>query len=44
MPVSRERAKLRLSGLADDATLIGTVDLGFGALPEDSLPFPARNR
>lgn len=38
MPVSRERAKLRLSGLADDATLIGAADLGFAALLTDPVP------
>jgi predicted NBD/HSP70 family sugar kinase len=37
MPVSRERARLRLSGLADDATLIGAADLGFAALLTDPL-------
>ncbi|MFF5079067.1 ROK family protein [Actinoplanes sp. NPDC000266] len=41
MPVSRERAKLRLSELADDATLIGAADLGFAALLNDPLN-PAR--
>jgi hypothetical protein len=40
MPVSRERAKLRLSGLADDATLIGAADLGFADLLADPLSFP----
>ncbi|GLY03785.1 MULTISPECIES: ROK family transcriptional regulator [Actinoplanes] len=37
MPVSRDRARLRLSGLADDATLIGAADLGFAALIADPL-------
>ncbi|BAL89967.1 putative ROK-family transcriptional regulator [Actinoplanes missouriensis 431] len=37
MPVSRERAKLRLSGLADDATLLGAADRGFAALLADPL-------
>jgi predicted NBD/HSP70 family sugar kinase len=37
MPVSRERAKLRVSALADDATLIGAADLGFAALLADPL-------
>ncbi|WP_433290598.1 ROK family protein [Actinoplanes sp. CA-030573] len=37
MPVSRERAKLRLSGLADDATLLGAADLGFAPLLADPL-------
>ncbi len=37
MPVSRERAELRLSGLADDTTLIGAADLGFAALLNDPL-------
>jgi predicted NBD/HSP70 family sugar kinase len=32
MPVSRDRAKLRLSALADDATLLGAADLGFAPL------------
>jgi predicted NBD/HSP70 family sugar kinase len=37
MPVSRERAILRLSALADDATLLGAADLGFAALLSDPL-------
>nr|WP_296068972.1 ROK family transcriptional regulator [uncultured Actinoplanes sp.] len=37
MPVSRERAKLQLSGLADDATLIGAAERGFAALLADPL-------
>ncbi|SNY73313.1 ROK family transcriptional regulator [Paractinoplanes atraurantiacus] len=37
MPVSRERAKLRVSELAGDATLIGAADLGFAALLNDPL-------
>jgi predicted NBD/HSP70 family sugar kinase len=37
MPVSRERALLRLSALADDATLMGAADLGFAALLADPL-------
>jgi predicted NBD/HSP70 family sugar kinase len=37
MPVSRERAQLRLSALADDATLIGAADLGFTTLLADPL-------
>ena len=37
MPVSRERVRLRLSGLADDATLLGAADLGFAALLADPL-------
>jgi predicted NBD/HSP70 family sugar kinase len=37
MPVSRERAQLRLSALADDATLIGAAGLGFAALLTDPL-------
>lgn len=41
MPVSRERARLRVSALADDATLIGAADLGFAALLADPLPAPA---
>ncbi|WP_433359792.1 ROK family protein [Actinoplanes sp. CA-142083] len=40
MPVSRERAQLRVSALADDATLIGAADLGFGALMSDPLDAP----
>ncbi len=32
MPVSRERARLRVSALAGDATLLGAADLGFTAL------------
>ncbi|MEV6303141.1 ROK family transcriptional regulator [Actinoplanes sp. NPDC051861] len=35
MPVSRERAHLRLSGLADDTTLIGAADRGFATLLAD---------
>jgi len=41
MPVSRERARLRLSALADDATLLGAADLGFAALLADPLSTPA---
>ncbi|MBM2616628.1 ROK family transcriptional regulator [Actinoplanes sp. LDG1-06] len=37
MPVSRERARLRVSALAEDATLIGAADLGFAALVADPL-------
>ena len=37
MPVSRERAQLRLSALADDATLMGAADLGFATLLIDPL-------
>ncbi|HEX5201318.1 MAG TPA: ROK family protein [Actinoplanes sp.] len=37
MPVSRERARLSVSALADDATLIGAADLGFAALMSDPL-------
>ncbi|MBU2665315.1 ROK family transcriptional regulator [Actinoplanes bogorensis] len=37
MPVSRERAQLRVSALADDATLIGAADLGFACLLDDPL-------
>ncbi|WP_250035111.1 ROK family protein [Paractinoplanes maris] len=37
MPVSRERAALRLSALAGDATLLGAADLGFAALLADPL-------
>ncbi|WP_229070352.1 ROK family transcriptional regulator [Actinoplanes sp. DH11] len=37
MPVSRERTELRLSGLRDDATLLGAADRGFGALLADPL-------
>lgn len=44
MPVSRERAKLSLSGLADDATLIGAADLGFADLLSDPLSFPRGDR
>ncbi|MEV6348410.1 ROK family transcriptional regulator [Actinoplanes sp. NPDC051851] len=35
MPVSRERARLRLSELGWDAALIGAADLGFGGLLSD---------
>lgn len=42
MPVSQERAKLRLSGLADDATLIGAADLGFATLLAHPLPAVTR--
>ncbi len=41
MPVSRERARLRLSALAGDATLLGAADLGFAALLADPLRTPA---
>ncbi|GIM88650.1 sugar kinase [Paractinoplanes toevensis] len=37
VPVSRERASLRLSALADDATLLGAADLGFATLLADPL-------
>ncbi|MBL7257487.1 ROK family transcriptional regulator [Paractinoplanes lichenicola] len=37
MPVSRERARLTVSALADDATLLGAADLGFAALLADPL-------
>ncbi|GAA0561090.1 ROK family transcriptional regulator [Paractinoplanes ferrugineus] len=37
MPVSRERAVLRLSALADDATLLGAAELAFGPLLADPL-------
>ncbi|MGK5682552.1 ROK family protein [Actinoplanes sp. URMC 104] len=39
MPVSRERARLRVSALAGDATLLGAADLGFAALLADPLAF-----
>ncbi|BCJ40076.1 sugar kinase [Actinoplanes ianthinogenes] len=35
MPVSRERADLRLSAFADDTTLIGAAELGFAGLLAD---------
>ncbi|GIE94055.1 ROK family transcriptional regulator [Paractinoplanes rishiriensis] len=35
LPVSRDRTQLRLSALADDATLIGAAGLGFAALLSD---------
>ena len=41
MPVSRDRARLRLSALADDATLIGAADLGFTTLLTDPATLPA---
>jgi predicted NBD/HSP70 family sugar kinase len=37
MPVSRDRARLRPSGLADDATLIGAAEKGFATLLADPL-------
>ncbi len=37
LPVSRERTRLALSALADDATLIGAAELGFAALLSDPL-------
>ncbi|WP_238012681.1 ROK family transcriptional regulator [Dactylosporangium sp. AC04546] len=44
LAVSRERVRLRISGLADDATLIGAAELAFAELlrsPLDTLPAPA---
>ncbi|WP_436530623.1 ROK family transcriptional regulator [Actinoplanes sp. HUAS TT8] len=37
MPVSRERARLRLSALAGDTTLMGAAELGFATLLADPL-------
>jgi predicted NBD/HSP70 family sugar kinase len=37
LPVSRERTRLRVSGLAADATLIGAAELGFADLLADPL-------
>ncbi|GIF08967.1 ROK family protein [Actinoplanes siamensis] len=37
MPVSRERARLRVSALAADTTLIGAAELGFTGLLSDPL-------
>lgn len=39
MPVSRERARLCVSSLAEDATLMGAADLGFANLLADPLTF-----
>jgi predicted NBD/HSP70 family sugar kinase len=43
MPVSRERALLRLAGLGDDSTLIGAAELGFAPLLKDPLMNIERN-
>ncbi|WP_211193329.1 ROK family transcriptional regulator [Actinoplanes sp. TBRC 11911] len=43
MPVSRERARLRLAGLGDDSTLIGAAELGFTPLLRDPLMGIERN-
>ena len=43
MPVSRERALLRLAGLGDDSTLIGAAELGFATLLKDPLMRIERN-
>jgi predicted NBD/HSP70 family sugar kinase len=37
LPVSRERVRLRISGLGDDATLIGAAELAFAGVLADPL-------
>jgi predicted NBD/HSP70 family sugar kinase len=37
LPVARERVRLRISGLGDDATLVGAAELGFAPLLADPL-------
>jgi predicted NBD/HSP70 family sugar kinase len=37
LPVARERVKLRIAGLGDDATLVGAAELGFAELLTDPL-------
>ncbi len=41
LPVSRERVRLCISALGDDATLIGAAELGFAALLENPLKHAA---
>jgi predicted NBD/HSP70 family sugar kinase len=40
LPVARERVLLRVSGLGDDATLVGAAELGFASLLNDPLAAP----
>jgi predicted NBD/HSP70 family sugar kinase len=42
LPVSRERVRLRISALGDDATLIGAAELAFSELLTDPLDVYAR--
>ncbi|MEU1969166.1 ROK family transcriptional regulator [Micromonospora sediminicola] len=46
LPVSRDKAELRVSAFGDDTTLIGAAELGFAPLLADPLgaPVPARSR
>lgn len=41
LPVARERVRLRISGLGDDATLVGAAELGFAPLLADPQRVPA---
>ncbi|MFF5234510.1 ROK family protein, partial [Dactylosporangium sp. NPDC000521] len=41
LPVARERVRLRTSGLADDATLVGAAELGFAPLLTNPQHLPA---
>jgi hypothetical protein len=42
LPVARERVRLRVSALGDDATLIGAAELAFSGLLADPLDTLAR--
>jgi predicted NBD/HSP70 family sugar kinase len=42
LPVARERVRLRICGLGDDATLVGAAELGFAPLLADPLATLAR--
>ncbi|MEV4630253.1 ROK family transcriptional regulator [Micromonospora sp. NPDC049523] len=42
LPVARERVRLRVSALGDDATLVGAAELGFAELLADPLSVVAR--
>ncbi|MGI5272369.1 ROK family transcriptional regulator [Nonomuraea sp. CA-218870] len=42
LPVARERVRLRISALGDDATLVGAAELGFSDLLADPLGVLAR--
>ncbi|WP_238161908.1 ROK family protein [Micromonospora endolithica] len=44
LPVSRERAHLRISALGDDSTLVGAAELGFSRLFTDPLGTPVGSR
>ena len=41
LPISRDKARLRVSALGYDATLIGAAELGFAPLFADPLRVPA---